>query len=118
MVRATSSTGPEAGRPQPCPSVRNDIRGCTYLVQALEALSVAEPGDNVFVDIARTVSEFLGNRWTGIGRISADGHTIDTLGFWNDGRPGEPFAYPLAGTPCAEVCDHAHPLCVGLAPGS
>ena len=92
-------------------AVVRDISERSHMIQALEALSVAEPGDNVFMDIARAVSESLGSRWVGIGRIGADGQTIETIGFWSDGQPGEHFTYALAGTPCAKVLNHVH-MCI------
>lgn len=93
-------------------AVVRDITEHMQMIRGLESLSLAASANNIFADIARTVSESLDIRWTGIGRVSADRKNIETIGFWSDGEVGEPFDYPLAGTPCADVCGDVRPLYV------
>ncbi len=92
--------------------VVRDISERRRMNQALESLSIAKPGNNVFDDIAQTITKSLGNRWTGICLNDENNKTTKTIGFWNDGQRGEPFTYELAGTPCDEVCTHTQPLCI------
>lgn len=93
-------------------AVVRDITERKRLISGLESLSVAEPGENVFLDIAHAVSESQQNRWVGIGRISPDDKIIETIAFWRDGQLVEQFSYPIAGTPCAEVYRSFHSVCV------
>lgn len=93
--------GPGRGQ---CIAIVRDISERLRINTALEALTVAASSRHVFHDISRSVSQALGYRWTGVGRLSDDGQRVEVLGFWDTDHEGETFSYDLAGTPCAEVC--------------
>ncbi len=93
-------------------AIVRDIAERKRLVDALEALTVADPAKNVFHSIAKSVAEALEVRWTGVGKISENGHDIELLGFWDTGREGELFTYALKGTPSDDVCRQREPLVI------
>ncbi len=92
-----------SGRGQ-CIAIVRDISERLRINMALESLTVAASSEHVFHEIARSVSQALGYRWTGVGRLSEDGQRVEVLGFWDTDHEGEAFSYELAGTPCDEVC--------------
>jgi PAS domain S-box-containing protein len=77
-------------------------------VTALEALSVADPADNVFFSIAKAVADALDVRWVGVGKRVDD--ELQVVGFWDSGHKGELFSRTLDGTPCDDVCIQRQPL--------
>lgn len=93
-------------------AIVRDIAERKRLVDALEALTVADPAKNVFHSIAKSVAEALEVRWVGVGKISENGSDIELLGFWDTGHEGELFTYALKGTPSDDVCRQREPLII------
>jgi len=87
-----------------CIVIVRDISERKRINTALESLTVVASSKHVFHEISRSVSQALGYRWTGIGRLIDDGQRVEVLGFWDTDHEAETFIYDLAGTPCAEVC--------------
>jgi len=93
-------------------AIVRDITERKRIVDALEALTVADPSRNVFHSIAKSVAEALEVRWAGVGKISENGDEIELLGFWDTDHEGELFKYALKGTPCDDVCRRREPLII------
>ncbi len=93
-------------------AIVRDIAERKRIVDALEALTVADPAKNVFHSIARSVAEALGMRWAGVGKISENGDEIELLGFWDTDHEGDLFTYALKGTPSGDVCGQHEPLII------
>ncbi len=103
---------PEHGGDGQFIAIVRDITERKRLVDALEALTVADPAKNVFHSIAKSVAEALEVRWAGVGKISENGSDIELLGFWDTGHQGELFTYALKGTPSDDVCRQREPLMI------
>jgi len=101
--------GPGRGQ---CIAIVRDISERRRINTALESLTVAASSRHVFHEISRSVSQALGYRWTGIGRLIDDNQRVEVLGFWDTDHEAETFSYDLAGTPCAEVCRNCTSLIV------
>lgn len=101
----------EDGLPSGYLSIRTDVSDRYRMINTLQELSVAEPGDNVFFELSNTIANALNVRWAGIGIIE-NGNEVRTLGFSEDGNNGKNFVYPLEGTPCNDVCDMSRPICI------
>ncbi|MCF6337576.1 MAG: PAS domain S-box protein [Gammaproteobacteria bacterium] len=103
---------PEHGGAGQFIAIVRDIAERKRLVDALEALTVADPARNVFHYIAKSVAEALEVRWAGVGKISENGADVELLGFWNTGHEGELFAYALKDTPSDDICRQRKPLII------
>ncbi len=103
---------PEHDSPGQFIAIVRDIAERKRIVDALEALTVADPSRNVFHSIAKSVAEALEVRWAGVGKISDSGDEIELLGFWDTDHEGELFKYALKGTPCDDVCRQREPLII------
>ncbi len=103
---------PEHGGAGQFIAIVRDIAERKRLVDALEALTVADPARNVFHYIAKSVAEALEVRWAGVGKISENGGDIELLGFWDTGHEGELFAYALKDTPSDDICRQREPLII------
>jgi len=93
-------------------AIVRDITERKRIIDALEALTVADPAKNVFHSIARSVAEALRVRWAGVGKISENGDDIELLGFWDTDHEGELFTYARKGTPSDGICRQREPLVV------
>ncbi len=93
-------------------AIVRDITERKRIVDALEALTVADPAKNVFHSIARSVAEALGVRWAGVGKISESGDNIELLGFRDTDHEGDLFTCMLKGTPSGDVCRQREPLTI------
>ncbi|NOX91859.1 MAG: PAS domain S-box protein [Gammaproteobacteria bacterium] len=93
-------------------AIVRDITERKRIVDALEALTVADPAKNVFHSIARSVAEALGVRWAGVGKISENGDNIELLGFRDTDHEGDLFTCMLKGTPSGDVCRQREPLTI------
>jgi len=103
---------PEPGGSGQFIAIVRDIAERKRIVDALEALTVADPAKNVFHSIAKSVAEALGVRWAGVGEISENGDDIELLGFWDTDHEGDLFTYALKGTPSGDVCSQREPLII------
>ena len=59
-------------------------------------------GEDLFVAIARAISEAFGVRWAFVGELISPTR-VRTRAGWTEGAPMAPIEYDLEGTPCAEV---------------
>lgn len=91
-------------------AIVRDISERVRTINALKALTVADPVANVFHAIAKTVSDTLQARWVGIGKISENGCEVELLGFWDTDCEAALFNYPLEGAPCNDVCTHGQSI--------
>lgn len=93
-------------------AIMRDITERKRTIDALEALTVADPTKNVFHSIARSVAEALDARWVGVGKFSDDDVEVQLQGFWDTDDEGELFSYALDVSPCSDVCSQRQPLMV------
>ncbi len=88
-----------------------DITAQRRLERAIRlAASHPGPGADLFASITERLAESLDCDIAFIGRLAEDGESVRTLSVWCDGAPGDPFEYPLAGSPCCNVIGHS--LCI------
>jgi len=79
---------------------------------ALVQLAAAAIGRDDYLEIIiRCLADALEVRWAFVSElVVTDPTTARTLAFWGDGGYLDNVAYPLEGTPCADVYDHS--VCV------
>jgi PAS domain S-box-containing protein len=93
-------------------AIVRDVTERKRTVEALEALTVADPTKNVFHSIACSVADALDARWVGVGKLTDSGDGVQLMGLWSDGHEGELFSFPLEGTPCEDICSQGQSLLV------
>jgi signal transduction histidine kinase len=91
----TPAAAPPAGR----------LRGHALLAAIAEGTAGAV-GEEFLRCLVRNVAQSLGARLALVAEATADGREAQVLACWHAGRFEEPFAYALAGTPCALLSDH------------
>jgi diguanylate cyclase (GGDEF)-like protein len=74
------------------------------LADSLSVLVRAQGAErDVYVHAARALATCLRYRWAFVTAFEGGGARVRVVGSWMDGRPGSPFRYALAGTPCEHV---------------
>ncbi len=95
--------GPEGIRQYVCMDV--DVTARVRLQEALTAVAAGAQGGGSasYLILARELSRLLGCRYVLAATLSEDRSTATSLVLLADGVDGGALAYPLAGTPCAQV---------------
>jgi PAS domain S-box-containing protein len=78
-----------------------------HTLNAILKGTASQTGDDFFVSLVKYLAETLNAKYALIGELSGrHNESIRTIAYWRDGKLGENFLYPLAGSPCAQVIEN------------
>ncbi|WP_428607192.1 sensor domain-containing diguanylate cyclase [Sedimenticola sp.] len=63
----------------------------------------AETANEFFNRAAQAIAVATKCRWGGVGFSKPDSSDLEVVAIWDDGKPGKPFAFNIAGSPCELV---------------
>lgn len=74
--------------------------------------TAGKTGTEFFQSLVGCLALALQVRYTFVAQMNADGHSVETLAFWQGQDHGPNFSYPIQGTPCEQVLEGS--VCVYL----